>query len=45
MGLFSGLENFGFANTDLKVYSDNTEKEVAEKKAETKKEPVVKEEE
>ena len=44
MGLFSGLESFGFANTDLKVYSDNTEKEVTAKEETGKKEPVVKEE-
>ena len=32
MGLFSGLEAFGFKNEDLKVYSDTKEKEKAEKK-------------
>ena len=30
MGLFSGLEAFGFKNEDLKVYSDTKEKEKAE---------------
>ena len=33
MGLFSGLEAFGFKNEDLKVYSDTKEKEKAEQQA------------
>ena len=33
MGLFSGLEAFGFKNEDLKVYSDTKEEEKAEQQA------------
>lgn len=46
MGLFSGLETFGFQGKNLEIYTNDFPKEnETEKNVEVKKEPIVKEEE
>ena len=44
MGLFSGLEAFGFQNSDLKIYSDDSEKEKLEQKETAQQETKIREE-